>query len=139
MQLKGGIQNALLAAQIDSAKIQIEHGLDVNQIRSPWRNTAAFEAVEAGKKELVELLYENGADFTIKCGAYNRTALQEAAVLRNGTEGICAKIEKDAVDHVMRERREAFAMGYHDRLGASSVVCRLSPEMIQILLDRLDI
>ena len=91
-------------------------------ISRPWPNTAAFEAVNAGSKELVELFYEHGADFTIKCGAYNRTALQEAAVLRNRTEDIFAKIEQDAIDHVMRKRREAFAMGLHDRLGASSVV-----------------
>jgi len=128
-------KNALFAAQIDSAKILIEHGININQISRPWPNTAAFEAVEAGKNELVKLLYENGADFTIECGAYNRTALEEAAILRNGTEDICAKIEQDIIE----KRREAFAMGYHDRLGSRSVLSGLSPEVIRILLDRLNI
>jgi ankyrin repeat protein len=127
-------KNALFAARIDSAKLLIEHGININQISDPCPNTAAFEAVKAGSKELVELFYEHGADFTIECGAYSRTALQEAAVLRNRTKDICAKIEQDVIDHVMRERREAFAMGFHDRLGASSVVRHLSPDQIRMLL-----
>ena len=108
----------------------LEKGADVDA-QTDLGTTVLHRAVENASATMVRLLIYKGADVELET---NDGQTAEDIATANGNVQIAVKLRAEA--ERLRVRRVAFAMGLHDRLGAGSIVQRLDPGVLRIVLQR---
>jgi len=83
-----------------------------------------------GNEDTVEMMLDMGADLSIRAlGGFT----PEGIATLYGHEHIVALLRAVAT---RRARGEAFSMGQHARLGASSLILGLEPAVVRLILDQ---
>ena len=100
-------------------------GLEGRQASTPLHQ-AAYE----GRGEVVRLLLGAGANVSSR-NTDGRTPL---AMSRLQNEPCHVEVA-EMLAGAEQARSAAFAMGHHERLGAASLVLRLEPEVVRMVLD----
>jgi ankyrin repeat protein len=112
----------------------LENGADVNA-KATSGITPLHEAARRGFREVVRLLVHKKADLQSQTIT---GATAEDVATANGHVEIAGILRAEAERQAerLRVRQVAFAMGLHDRLGAGSIVLRLDPGVLRIVLQR---
>ena len=125
------VQTAATLGRVDIMEILLQLGADVNSSSSTTRNTLMHSAVTYANEACVLSLVRHRADISIK-NLMGDTALDIARRLV-GHEAIIATLE---TEEVSRKKCIAFAMGHHSRLGKNSMMARLDPEVLRMVIDQ---
>jgi ankyrin repeat protein len=107
-------------------------------------NTPLHAAATCGHSEMARVLLGQGADHSLE-NADGQTPLDLSTERIDQNEGWPASVlEYTKVSALLQEAKEAvrrvkcaaFTLGHHARLGASSLVATLEPDVTQMILDR---
>jgi hypothetical protein len=92
--------------------------------------TSLHHAASQGFDSVVKMLLDKGADEQAKT---NNGMTPETLATRESHHHTAALLKAEGVRRVTFV---AFAMGYHERLGAGSMVQGLEPEMVRMVLEQ---
>ena len=116
----------------------LENGADIDVKSTDLGFTPLHLAARRGLRVMVGLLIHKGADIESKTNALDGggTAEEIATAFAHVEVAGILRAEAERQAERLRVRQVAFAMGLHDRLGAGSIVQRLDPEVLRIVLQR---
>jgi len=115
-------------------RILLEHGAEVSSTTNTGRTPLHFAALD-GDETVARLLLHKGADLQSKTPD-GRTAEDIATARSHPQIAAMIKAEAERREAVRRARREAFAMGHQERLGAGSRVRWLDAGVVRMVLEQ---
>ena len=125
------LSTGVRSGSLGFTQLLLDHGAEVNTMENNFRGfTPLMAAAFYGRTDLVDMLLQYGADIFAQ-RKFGWTAEKCAALKTNEDIGITLRVARVTC----QERCLAVAMGHHERSGDGSLMARIAPELLRMIIQ----